>query len=266
MATHRALRFAPWSASKIQTALRCPKLFHYRYVQKLPEPEVMPETRIGKAVHTSLEHALRGMPLAEAIDKGAGSLANSDEDDRFRRLCRNIVAYQERIEKFRQRNRVDRQFIEFRMGMDVNGDAIAFSAKKAFFRGIVDAAYCFDSSNFALIDHKSGLRQPNSNIAEQLEGYAVLAACSFRGLRKVLLGIHWLSSAEVDWSEPLSLDHIRQELQPKIMSNIEAAALAVDDGPRAQESSWCLRCSYRNVCPQADIARFQPAWPEEADE
>jgi hypothetical protein len=41
--------------------LRCPRLFHFRYVEKVPEPDVMPEARIGKAVHSALETSLGGM-------------------------------------------------------------------------------------------------------------------------------------------------------------------------------------------------------------
>ncbi len=53
VASTRALAHAPWSASKVQTALRCPRLFHYRYVDKIKEPETMPEARVGKAIHSA---------------------------------------------------------------------------------------------------------------------------------------------------------------------------------------------------------------------
>ena len=47
-------------------ALRCPRLFHFRYVQKVKEPEVMPETRIGKAIHAAIEAHLMGKALVDA--------------------------------------------------------------------------------------------------------------------------------------------------------------------------------------------------------
>ncbi len=241
--------------------MRCPKLFHYRYIEKRKEPEVMHDTRIGKSVHTALEHALRGMPVDMAIDKGAASLANSDEDDRYRRICRNIAPYLARVDAFRRSHRVRRQFVEFRLGMDEHGEASAFAAKNTYFRGIIDVAYTYGAGTYALVDHKSGMRQPNTNIVEQLEGYAALASVAFREVQRVLLGVHWVASAQVDWSPMLSLQSITEELMPKTLANIEAAALAVADGPRPQESPWCLRCSYRSVCPQADIARFEPTDP-----
>ncbi|MBZ0238751.1 MAG: PD-(D/E)XK nuclease family protein, partial [Deltaproteobacteria bacterium] len=66
MPSTRALIHAPWSASKVATGLRCPRLFHFKYVEKVPEADVMPEARIGKAVHAALETALGGTPPAEA--------------------------------------------------------------------------------------------------------------------------------------------------------------------------------------------------------
>ena len=66
MPSTRALIHAPWSASKVTTALRCPRLFHFKYIEKLKEPEVMPETRIGKSIHKALELVLMGTPIGEA--------------------------------------------------------------------------------------------------------------------------------------------------------------------------------------------------------
>ena len=91
---------------------------------------------------------------------------------------------------------------------------------------------------------------------------AVLALCAFRNLRKVILGVHWVADGSVDWAAPLSPEQIQYELRPKVLANIEAAALAVHDGPRCDESPWCERCSYRSVCPQAQLARFEPIDPD----
>ncbi len=222
----------------------------------------MPETRVGKAVHKSLELALGGMLLAQAVDEGASELANADEEERFRRLCQNIPSYITRIDDFRARRAVGRQYVEYRLAMDLAGESTAFYAKNAFYRGVIDVAYAYDEGSFALVDHKSGMRQANSNIAQQLDGYAVLAASYFRNVRKILLGIHWVGAGEIDWSSAILPEEIETRLRPELMASIDAAALAVADGPRAQESTWCLRCSYRSVCPQAELARFEPVETE----
>lgn len=262
MATRRALAHAPWSNSKVQTALQCPRLFHYRYIEKMREPEVMPETRIGKAVHKSLELALAGMLVPLAVDEGVTELANRDEEDRHRRICQNIPAYLDRIDAFRKKRQVGRQFVEYRLAMDAEGQSTAFYAGNAYYRGVVDVAYRYGEGCLALVDHKTGMRQSNANIVVQLESYAVLALCAFRNLRKVILGVHWVANGIVDWAPPLSPEQIHDELRPKVLANIEAAALAVHDGPRCHESPWCERCSYRSVCPQAQLARFEPIDPD----
>ena len=66
MPSTRALIHAPWSASKVSTALRCPRLFHFKYIEKIKEPEVMAEARIGKSIHKALELVLQGTPENEA--------------------------------------------------------------------------------------------------------------------------------------------------------------------------------------------------------
>ena len=56
----------------------------------------------------------------------------------------------------------------------------------------------------------------------------------------------------------MSVAEINQRILPEVVDTIEAAALAVDDGPRPQTSTWCLRCSYRSICPAGREVRFEP--------
>ena len=83
MPSTRALIHAPWSASKVAAALRCPRLFHFKYVERVPEPEVMPEARIGKAIHAALEEALLGLPAEAAATKARAKLTDESEQLRF---------------------------------------------------------------------------------------------------------------------------------------------------------------------------------------
>ena len=84
-----ALQHAPWSLSKIQCALRCPLEFHFRYVDRLHEPEVAPETRLGKALHGALEAVLTHVPVAEAL---AGARCNLLSDDERTALVKALAA------------------------------------------------------------------------------------------------------------------------------------------------------------------------------
>ncbi|MEO7094700.1 MAG: PD-(D/E)XK nuclease family protein, partial [Polyangiales bacterium] len=117
MPSTRALIHAPWSASKVSTALRCPQLFHFKYIQKLKEPEVMPEARIGKAIHKALEQVLMGTPLAESTQAIRAELPSEIEQMRFDNLVPGIPPFLGRIGQFRRRRRVARQLVEYSLAV-----------------------------------------------------------------------------------------------------------------------------------------------------
>lgn len=265
MASTRARAHAPWSASKVQTALRCPREFYYRYVERAPEPEVMPEARVGKAVHAALEDALQGGPIEDAVSRARPALEDDAERDRFDALAASIPAFVARVEGFRRRRRVGRELLEHQLAIRADLGAAAFFAPDAFYRGVFDAAYLYDGDQLAIVDHKTGARSPRADIVEQLQGYAVLAAAHVRAARRVWLGVHWVASASVEWAPPLSHGEVGRTLAPRLMDNIEAAALAVEDGPRPTPSEWCLRCSYRSVCPEGRQARLEPVEDDEPE-
>jgi CRISPR/Cas system-associated exonuclease Cas4 (RecB family) len=265
VASPRTQTHAPWSASKVHAALKCPRLFHYRYVEKIAEPEVMVEARIGKAVHATLERVLAGIQLSIAKDEGAGELSTEEELGKFEVLCARIPAFLGRIDQFRRSRRVGRQLIEAQLAVRAEFTPASFYAGDAYFRGIVDLAYFYGDGNLALVDHKTGVRRPNIDVAEQLEGYAVLAAATFRSMRKLWLGIHWVGLGEIEWAPPLSRAEVNQRLLPRVQSTIEAAALAVLEGPRTNPGPWCEFCSYRSVCPVGREIRFEPCDEAEPD-
>ena len=246
-------------------ALRCPRLFHYRYVDRLPEPEVMPEARIGKAVHQALEHALGGSPVESAMAAAREILPDGLERARFDHLSEGIPRFLGRIAEFRRRRRVGRELVEFSLAMRENLTSTQFYAGDALFRGVFDIGFLYDDGTLAVIDHKTGARAARLTITDQLEGYAVLAAAWFRSIRRVWLGVHWVADAEVDWVRPMPISEIHQDMVPRVLANIEAAALAVDDGPRANPGVWCERCNYRSVCPSGIEFRFEPVDDDEPE-
>lgn len=258
MPSTRALIHAPWSASKVAMALRCPRLFHFKYVQKLPEVEVMPEARIGKAIHKAIERVLQGTSIADATRETRDELPGEIEQARFDALGAGIAPFVHRISQFRRRRRVARQLVEYSLAVREDLTVTQFYAGDAYYRGVLDLGYLFEDDSLALVDHKTGVRVPGTSIADQLEGYAVLAAAAFRHARRFWLGIHWLAERAVEWSAPVSPDRITDELVPDLLDNIEAAALAVDDGPRANPGTYCDRCSYRSLCPASRELRYEP--------
>jgi len=266
MPSTRALIHAPWSASKVSTALRCPRLFHWKYIEKLREPEVMPEARIGKAIHKALEQVLMGTPIVEATAAVRAELPSENEQLRFDRLCTGIPAFSSRIGEFRRRRRVARQLVEYSLAVREDMSVTQFYSGDAYYRGVLDLGYLFSDDALALIDHKTGARLPGTSIADQLEGYVVLAAAAFRHVRMFWLGVHWIAERAVEWGPRITAEAVVDELMPDLLDNIEAAALAVDDGPRPNAGPWCDRCSYRDRCPASKELRYEPVEYYEDDE
>jgi hypothetical protein len=266
MPSTRALIHAPWSASKVSTALRCPRLFHWKYIEKIKEPEVMPEARIGKAIHKALEHVMMGTPIPEATATVRAELPNESEQLRYDRLCVGIPAFSERIGQFRRRRRVARQLVEYSLAVREDMSVTQFYSGDAYYRGVLDLGYLFSDDAIALVDHKTGARLPGTSIADQLEGYVVLAASAFRHVRSFWLGVHWIAERAVEWGPPVRAETVIDKLMPDLLDNIEAAALAVDDGPRANPGPWCDRCSYRDRCPASKELRYEPVEYYEDDE
>lgn len=217
----------------------------------------MPEARVGKAVHALLEHVLQGQELEDAEIDARAQLESEREQLRFDALRPGVEAFVGRLSGFRQRRRVYRELFEYTLAVRVDMVATQFYAGDAFYRGIIDAAFLFDDDSLALVDHKTGQRAARQAIGEQLEGYAVLALGWFRHLRRVWLGVHWVAEHCVDWAEPVPVSEIRTRMVPALLQSIEAAALAVADGPRPNPGSWCEFCNYRSVCPAAIEMRFE---------
>jgi hypothetical protein len=235
-------------------------------VEKVKEPEVMPEARIGKAIHKAIEHVMMGTSIAEATTTVRGELPNESEQLRFDRLSAGIAAFATRIGQFRRSRRVARQLVEYSLAVREDLTVTQFYSGDAYYRGVLDLGYLFDDDSIALVDHKTGARIPGTSIADQLEGYVVLAAAAFRHVRRFWLGVHWIAERAVEWSQPLSPETVVDELMPDLLDNIEAAALAVDDGPRPNAGPWCDRCSYRELCPASRELRYEPVEYYEDDE
>jgi hypothetical protein len=262
----RALIHAPWSASKVSTGLRCPRLFHFKYIQKVKEPEVMPETRIGKAIHKAVELVLMGSTIDEANQTVRADLPSDIEQMRYDALAAGIPAFVSRIAQFRRRRRVARQLVEYSLAVREDLTTTQFYSGDAYYRGVLDLGYLFEDDSIALVDHKTGARIPGTSIADQLEGYAVLAAAAFRHVKRFWFGVHWIAERAVEWTTPVPPEHVIDRLVPNLLDNIEAAALAVDDGPRPNPGSWCDRCAYRNLCPASREVRYEPVEYYEDDE
>src|SRR6185295_14442883 len=120
-----------------------------------------------------------------------------------------------------------------------------FTSPGAFFRGVWDAGYVFGDGELAVVDHKTGVRRPGGDYADQLKGYALLAVAHLPAVKRVWLGLHFLVDAALEWTPPIDVEVVRREYAPRLVAQIEEAARAVAVR-EARTSTWCVRCSYKS--------------------
>ena len=154
-----------------------------------------------------------------------------------------------RIDGFRTRRRVQAEFIEHRLAVAFDLSPLEFISRDAFFRGVWDVGYLFDDGLLAVVDHKTGIRRGPADYADQLAGYALLAAAHVGPMKRVWLGVHFVAEAAMEWSEPVDREHVHDQIGPRVVANIEAAAAALAGGRVPKMSTWCRRCSYKSICP-----------------
>jgi CRISPR/Cas system-associated exonuclease Cas4 (RecB family) len=249
MPSFAALRFAPWSMSKVKCAQRCPREFAYRYVEKVAEPEVSPEQRLGKAVHLALELVLARRGLDEALAAGRQELLHDEERTRYDELAASVTSFVDRIEAFRVKRRPRLEHVEQKLAIDAQLGPTQFIAQDAFFRGVLDVGFEWGEGELAVVDHKTGMRRPASVHAEQLEGYAALSAAHMPRLRRIWMGVHYVADAAMEWSAPVPIDDVKKEFVPRLLDQIELAAKSVDGPLDPRPGPYCEWCSYRKICP-----------------
>jgi CRISPR/Cas system-associated exonuclease Cas4 (RecB family) len=244
-----ALRWAPWSLSKVKCAQRCPQEFQFRYVAQISEPEVSPEQRIGKAIHAALELVLQRRAVEEALETGRKELLHDEERTRYDELGHKVRAFVERIDAFRARRRPRVEHVERQLAVDARLEPVPFVAPEAFFRGVLDVGFEWGEGELAVVDHKTGLRRPVADHAEQLEGYATLASVNMPRLRRIWMGVHFVADAAVEWSAPVPVEEVRASFTPRLFDQIELAAKSVDGPLEPRPGPYCEWCSYRKICP-----------------
>lgn len=131
------MRFAPYSFSKMDTYVQCPKKFQFSYIDKLPKkPQDLTPLLKGGAVHNILE--LHPEPATHKL----------------------APQYQHIVDEFLatelgQKSLKTESVREYKLGIDKELKPCKYSDKKALFRGIVDYIHT-DENVLHLKDWKTG--------------------------------------------------------------------------------------------------------------
>jgi len=136
----------PYSMSRLREYEMCPRRFHFRYVQKLPEIIESPG-KFGKTVHEAIAAALKSEDWKNII-------ANLD----FEQIPEAERMIQAAIQWSYQLGEI--VGIETKFAIDEDYNLVDFDDPKAFLRGIVDLITKQPDGSLAVWDWKTGYATP----------------------------------------------------------------------------------------------------------
>ena len=246
-----AVKYGAWSLSKANVATQCNYRFQLQYIEKKKQKAVVDSRgRVGSAAHKALELIMKGEEIGRAFTKAAvdDALTTKEVDDLVSYRT-NILSFIERVKKYKERNPITKEFIEYKFGLDIDLKPTTFFAKNVFFRGVWDVALLLEKKAFIIIDHKTGQEMPMSKYNDQLHSYAVAA----RSLQPDLIGaqsaLHYIKTEKIDWAKFIPKEDIDEILIPWFVKFINDSASNLTNEIKPVKGWYCTFCGYKDDCP-----------------
>ena len=242
----------PWSLSKAQTAVNCPYKFRKQYIEKAKgsaEPKSSAGL-IGTAVHKVLERALKNKTVTDAFAEAlVGDELTTVEKEDVKSFAHNVRAFCERMDKFKQQQKVTKTYVEHKFGLSTDLEPVGFfDNSRVFFRGVWDLGMVTASKYVVIIDHKTGAPQPIQKYQDQMWAYALSALSTEPDLRGVQPAIHFVGTEEIAWNKMINRGQIEADLIPWLGTFLEKAVASAERG--TPKKSWlCNFCQYIDICP-----------------
>lgn len=245
------LMYAPWSTSKIETAIQCPKKFGLAYASKPKLPTTgNSDALVGKAAHYILEKITQGVPLpvayAEAIQKFSLTSVETSRVDELKPYLDNFL---HKFESWCTRHAAKERITELKLAVDQKGNPISYFDKHVFFRGVLDLVVLLENAPHAVvIDHKTGKPRDMSHYARQLENYVLLLKSHYLRLTGFVTAINFLQIDQVVFQPLREVDAIGTLMDP-LIAYLNKSTENLTDLEKTNVGPLCGWCDYRQHCP-----------------
>lgn len=268
-----ALRLAPWSATKLKLATKCPFRAYQAFVakegEKFSEPQDESPKVIGIKVHTFMELVLGKFPEdqfpemkdIQVFGKRMLQVIKKDEDLTFKELdaidsmylgvlnvCQRFLSH-----KFKTQAK---GFVEIPVGIDKDFQPADFFSKDAFFRGKIDYMLVTPSGSVAIIDAKTGTWPNLNSHAQQLRCYEVLSLHSLKKrfledynirLSSFISGLAYVASEEILWDKVKPLQLVEGSGTKSFVDSINKVSNEVFE-KEIKRGPHCDYCGYKHLC------------------
>lgn len=268
-----ALRIAPWSATKLKIATKCPFRAYQAFIakegEKFNEPQDESPKVIGIKVHSLMELILGKFPKdkfpdmksLQALSSRMLEVIKKDEDLTYRELdaidsmyigalnvCQRFLSHKLKIKA--------EGFIEIPVGIDKNLQPADFFSKDVFFRGKVDYMLVSPSGNVAIIDAKTGAWPSLKGHAQQLRCYEVLTLHGLKNklkdeynitLTSFISGLAFVASEDILWDSLKPLPLVEGYGTQSFINSINKVSDAVFE-KEIKRGNHCNYCGYKHLC------------------
>lgn len=268
-----ALKIAPWSATKLKLAVKCPFRAYQAFVAK--EKEVFTQAQnnspmiVGIKMHTFMELMLSKFPKGQFPNDADLNLLGQrfrqvilkDEDitieekdnihsiyDSALSVCQRLLSYKLKTQSV--------TMVEAEVGIDKHMKPIGFFDKDVFFRGKVDYLMITKNGAVAVIDHKTG-QWPNLKGHElQLRAYEVMIVLALKNkikedynieLSSFISGLAFIATEDVLWDKVKPLKLVEGSGIKHFVENLNRVA---DDvfKQTIKRGNHCDYCGYKHLC------------------
>lgn len=267
-----AIKLAPWSATKLKTATKCPFRAYYSWVEKSKEIHNVPlddsPMIIGIQIHTLMELILDKFPddifphmkdvqalgdrMLQVILKEDLTIREQDVIDSLYfgtvSTCQRFLAH-----KFNSKSLT---FVEIPVAIDTLLQPVDFNSRDAFFRGKIDFTMITPSGSVAIIDAKTGQWPSLKAHAQQLRVYEILTAYSLKkrfkdeyniDLTSIISGLAYVASEEVLWDKSRTIALVEGAGTQNFINEINTISNKVFV-KEIKRGNHCDFCGYKHLC------------------
>lgn len=223
-------KFAPYSFSKINTYLNCPKRFHFQYVLKVKQGDCDRSALVrGSAIHE----------MFEQHQKGKEPKQTPYTADFKRALKRSEVKkIKEHLESTTKTCR------EISFGLTKDFEPCKYTSKDALFRGRIDLAYN-DNGMLTIVDYKTGkAKDEKYQNFDQLLLYSIYFFQRYKTLMFCKVQFVYVDHDVVNSlvTERKYLENLKEHF----LNTVKTIESATEYNPK--QSRLCAYCPYKDRC------------------
>ncbi len=246
--------FLPLSSSRIQAYVKCPKMFHYRYIEKRDEEFISVEAFSGRVVHKTLYdffQSLKGNSIPKVLALLKIAKKNWEEGLKENNSIK-IITYPKKIKQWELNTykliegfywdnypfkKIDKSYFEEEVNFNLN-ESISV-------RCFIDKFFVYPNRSIEIFDYKTGRRKPPDSLDDDMQAaiYTMALKSKFPD-----------SKIKTIWHFLLYKKKVKKQFTDKELKKWKEKIESIYDDIcnekewAAKTSRLCSWCGYNGIC------------------